>query len=209
VLVPRQPDEVPSALLAAVDDAVRAHGATALSLRDVARRAGVSHAAPGHFFGNKAGLLSAFAARGFLRLADVVGEEYLRSDPADGAEALAAIGRGYVRFAVSEPAKFEVMFRLDALDKDSAELKDASDLAFGLLIATIEQCCREGLTGSRDPMLVAVSAWSIVHGLACLWISGQLSERIETTSVDALAADVSELFVAEVLRPGRPSATEA
>jgi AcrR family transcriptional regulator len=208
VLVPRQPDEVPSALLEAVDEAVRANGATALSLRDVARRAGVSHAAPGHFFGNKAGLLSAFAARGFLRLADAVGEEYLRSDPADGAEALAAIGRGYVRFAVSEPAKFEVMFRLDALDQSSPELIDASDLAFGLLIATIEQCQREQLLGDHDPLLVAISAWSIVHGLACLWISGQLSGRIPTTGVEALAAAVSQLFVDAVLRPDRPPSTE-
>jgi AcrR family transcriptional regulator len=141
--VARQRNEVPNALLDAVDEVVREQGVSALSLRDVARRAGVSHAAPGHFFQNKAGLLAAFAARGFARLAEVVGEEFARSTPADGAAALAALGRSYVRFAVTEPAEFEVMFRLDALDQTSMELRAASDLAFGLLIATVEQCRQE------------------------------------------------------------------
>jgi AcrR family transcriptional regulator len=197
--VPRQPDEVPTALLEAVDAAVRAHGASALSLRDVARRAGVSHAAPGHFFKNKAGLLSAFAAQGFGRLADVVGAEFARSTPVNGAESLAAVGRAYVRFAAAEPAQFEVMFRLDALDQSSIALKEASDLAFSLLIAVIEQCGAEGRLGDRDPLLVALGAWSIVHGLASLWISGQLHDRFPVTDLEDVAEAVSALFVDAVL----------
>src|SRR5580658_1703509 len=97
-------DNVAEALLRAIGEAVRADGASALSQRDVARRAGVSHAAPAHFFKNKAGMLSAFAAQGFQRLAEAVVGELDRSMPADGAQALAAVGRAYVRFAVSEPA---------------------------------------------------------------------------------------------------------
>lgn len=196
----RPRDEVPTALLEAVDHAVRERGASALSLRDVARRAGVSHAAPAHFFKHKAGLLSAFAAQGFGRLADVVGAEFERSTPTNGAESLAAVGRAYVRFAVTEPAQFEVMFRLDALDESSVELKQASDLAFSLLIAVIERCREEGRLGDRDPLLVALGAWSIVHGLASLWISGQLADRLPVTDIEAVAAEVSALFVDAVLR---------
>jgi AcrR family transcriptional regulator len=192
-------DNVAEALLRAIGEAVRADGASALSQRDVARRAGVSHAAPAHFFKNKAGMLSAFAAQGFQRLAEAVVGELDRSMPADGAQALAAVGRAYVRFAVSEPAQFEVMFRLDALDETSPELQESSDLAFGLLVATIERCQQEGRLADGEEILVALSAWSIVHGLASLWISGQLQGRIAETDIDALARSVSQLFVDSVL----------
>ena len=144
-------------------------------------------------------MLSAFAAQGFRRLAEVVLEELNQSVPVDGAQALAAIGRGYVRFAVREPAQFEVMFRLDVLDTTSSELREASDLAFGLLVATIERCKLEGILGDREENLVALGAWSIVHGLASLWISGQLEGRIAQTDVEVLARSVSQLFVDAVL----------
>ncbi len=146
-------------------------------------------------------MLSAYAAQGFRRLADVVVDELNRSAPVDGTQALAAIGRAYVRFAVNEPAQFEVMFRLDVLDGTSSELQEASDLAFGLLVSSMERCKREGTLGGRDEMLVALAAWSIVHGLASLWISGQLEGRIAETDIEALASSVSQLFVDAVLGP--------
>lgn len=198
--VAKREGDLPAALLKAVEEAVRDRGAGALSLRDVARRAGVSHAAPAHHFGSKAGLLTAFAVQGYHRLAESVLQELVRIGPSDGPTTLAAVGRGYVRFAVSEPAQFEVMFRLDALDAASAELVQATDAAYTLLSATIEQCRVEGSLGELDPMLVAVSAWSIVHGLASLWISGWLTGRIDSTDIDVLASNVSELFVDSVLR---------
>jgi AcrR family transcriptional regulator len=190
---------VPEALLEAIGESIREHGASALSLRDVARRVGVSHAAPAHFFKNKAGMLSAFAAQGFRRLADVVEDELDRSKAVGGAQALASIGRAYVRFAVAEPSQFEVMFRLDVLDATSSELQEASDRAFSLLITTIEQCRQEGSLGDRDEMLVALAAWSIAHGLASLWISGQLEWRIAEANIETLASSVSQLFVDAVL----------
>jgi AcrR family transcriptional regulator len=191
---------LPTVLLDAVDDALRAGGASALSLRDVSRRAGVSHAAPAHHFGNKAGLLTAFAVQGYRRLAQSVLAEMSAAAPADGPAALAAIGRGYVRFAVSEPAQFDVMFRVDALDEDAPALLEAMEAAFSLLTGTIERCRLEGWIGDRDPMLVGVTAWSMVHGLASLWISGRLADRVEATDPDRLAAAVSGLFVEAVLR---------
>ena len=198
--VAKREGDLPAALLKAVDEAVREGGASALSLRDVARRAGVSHAAPAHHFGSKSGLLTAFAVQGYRRLAESVLGEFGRVGPADGPTMLAAVGRGYVRFAVSEPAQFEVMFRLDALDEDAPELVQATDAAYSLLSATIERCRLEGSLGDLDPMLVGVSAWSIVHGLASLWISGWLAGRVDSTDIDQLAADVSEFFVDSVLR---------
>ncbi len=154
--VAKREGDLPAALLQAVDDAVREGGASALSLRDVARRAGVSHAAPAHHFGSKAGLLTAFAVQGYRRLAQSVIEELGRVGPTDGPTTLAAVGRGYVRFAVSEPAEFEVMFRLDALEEGAPELVQATDAAYSLLSATIERCRLEGSLGNLDPMLVGV-----------------------------------------------------
>jgi AcrR family transcriptional regulator len=202
--------DLPAALFAAVESAVADGGVSGVSLRDVARRAGVSHSAPAHHFGSKAGLLTAFATAGYQLLAESVIGEIAASDAGDGdgAAELAAIGRGYVRFAVGHPAHFEVMFRLDALDPGNADFAAASEAAYGLLTATIERCRAAGRLHGRSPEVVAVSAWSMVHGLAALWISGRLSERITEQDPQRLAAAVSTLFTETVLPPpGRPAAT--
>jgi len=195
--------DLPAALLAAVESAIADSGVSGVSLRDVARRAGVSHSAPAHHFGSKAGLLTAFAAAGYQLLAESVIKEVAASDAADGAAELAAIGRGYVRFAVGHPAHFEVMFRLDALDPGNAEFAAASEAAYRLLTATVERCRAAGRLHGRPPEVVAVSAWSLVHGLSALWISGRLSERIAEQDPQRLAAAVSDLFVEAVLPPAR------
>jgi AcrR family transcriptional regulator len=198
--------DLPAALLAAVESAVTDGGVSGVSLRDVARRAGVSHSAPAHHFGSKAGLLTAFATAGYQLLAQSVIEEVAVSDPGDGVAELAAIGRGYVRFAVGHPAHFEVMFRLDALDSDNADFTAASETAYELLTATIERCRAAGRLHGRSPEVVAVSAWSLVHGLAALWISGRLTERIAEQDPRRLAAEGSNLFTEAVLPPPRRAA---
>jgi len=193
--------DLPIALLEAVDRAVADCGVSGVSLRDVARRAGVSHGAPAHHFGNKAGLLTAFATAGYQLLAESVVAAVAESGATDGAAELAAIGRGYVRFAVGHPAHFEVMFRLDALNPDDPAFAAASEAAYGLLTATIERCRDAGRLHGRSPEVVAVSAWSVVHGLSALWLSGRLAERITEQDPQRLAAAVSDLFVDAVLPP--------
>ena len=193
--------DLPAALLAAVQNAVADGGVSGVSLRDVARRAGVSHSAPAYHFGSKAGLLTAFATAGYRLLAESVITEAAAADAGDGAAELAAIGRGYVRFAVGHPEHFEVMFRLDALDPANAEFVAASEAAYGLLTATVERCRAAGRLHGRSAEVVAVSAWSLVHGLSALWISGRLSERIAEQDPRRLAAAVSDLFVEAVLPP--------
>jgi AcrR family transcriptional regulator len=192
--------DVAGALLDAVDAAVRDSSVSSLSLREVARRAGVSHASPAHFFGNKAGLLTAFAVRGFARLAEAVLGEVTDSNPEDGPATLAAIGRGYVRFAIAEPALFEVMFRADILDLRDPDLISATDGAYSLLTSTVRRCVAEGALSGRDPALVTLAAWSLVHGLATLWTSGWLIGRAPTEDADVLAARIGDLFVDAVVR---------
>ncbi|HEY1324406.1 MAG TPA: TetR/AcrR family transcriptional regulator [Streptosporangiaceae bacterium] len=201
--------DLPAALLTAVVSAVAEHGVSGVSLRDVARRAGVSHSAPAHHFGNKAGLLTAFATRGYELLAESVIKEVAVSGAADEAGELAAIGRGYVRFALAHPAHFEVMFRLDALDRGNQSFTQASEAAYALLTATIERCRVAGRLHGRPPEVVAVSAWSLVHGFAALWLSGRLSERLAEQDPERLAAAVADLFVEAVLPPPGAGAAPA
>jgi AcrR family transcriptional regulator len=199
--MPARGNDLRQALLDGVRDAVREHGASAVSLRDVARRAGVSHAAPAHYFGSKSGLLTAFAVQGFSQMAATVFEEIARTAPNDGPSTLAAIGRGYVRFAIASPSHIEVMFRVDALDTASPALTQVTDATYALLGDTIRRCGEEGALGGRDSALVAISAWSLVHGLASLWISGWLEGRAPSADPEELGAAVASLFVEAVLTP--------
>jgi AcrR family transcriptional regulator len=122
------------------------------------------------------------------------------AQPVDGPSVLEAVGRGYVRFALANPGRFEVMFRLDLLNADDPDFVAASEGAYSLLVSTVARCQSEGFLGSNDPEVVAVSAWSMVHGLAALWISGRLGERIREKDPNRLADRVSRLYVDSVLR---------
>jgi AcrR family transcriptional regulator len=87
--------DLPAALLAAVREAITDNGVSGVSMRDVARRAGVSHSAPAHHFGSKAGLLMAFAAEGFRLLAQAMRSEVEAQSTADAVAQVAAVGQAY------------------------------------------------------------------------------------------------------------------
>lgn len=192
------------ALVDAVEQVVRERGVGHVSLRAVARQVGVTHAASAHHFENKAGLLTAFATQGYVQLAWAVTAAIDEAQPVDGPSMLEAVGRGYVRFAIANPGRFEVMFRLDLLNADDPDFVAASEGAYALLVGTVARCLSEGFLGENDPEVVAVSAWSMVHGLAALWISGRLAERISEKDPNRLADRVSRLYVDSVLRAMSP-----
>jgi len=187
-------------LLRCVGELVREDGVGFVSLREVARRARVSHGAPAKHFRNKAGMLTAFATEGYALLAEAVGAEMARAAAIDPRAQLAAVGRGYVRFAVQHRAHFEIMFRLDWLDRHDEAFVAAGEVAYGLLSATVAACEEAGLLAGRSPEIVAIAAWSMVHGLAALWTGGRLQGRLSLDDPDAIAAEVSRLFVERVLR---------
>jgi len=200
---------LPDALLDAVESAIAEHGVSGLSLRDVARRAGVSHSAPAHHFGGKAGLLTAFATAGYRLLAEHVTGEVAAAGTDDPAAGVAAAGRGYVQFAVTRPAYFEVMYRLDALNPADPGLVRARETVAGLLAAAIERCAAAGRLHGRPAGTVFTAAWSLAHGLAALGISGRLTERGGGSDPQQLAAAALDLFVQAVLpaprhTPARP-----
>jgi AcrR family transcriptional regulator len=187
-----------SALLDSVGRIVRENGPAFVSMREVARRARVSHAAPSHHFRNKSGLLTAFAAQGFDRLADTVGETIASSRASTTPAVLAAMGRAYVRFALENPEHFAIMFRTELLEVSDPELVRASDRAYDALIATMRAAVAEKRIDS-DPTVAAAAAWSLVHGLATLWLSGRLQPRTGATDPNELAHAVTHLFVTALM----------
>ena len=161
-------------------------GPTQLSLRDLARRAGVSHAAPAHHFGDKAGLLTAVAAQGYQLLADTLTATRQRS--ADFLE----VGVAYVRFAVDHRAHFEVMFRPDLYRPDDPEVVAARQRAADALAAGVGS-----VAASRrgpDVPLAGVAAWSLVHGFATLWLNHALPTGLGDDPEAAARAVAAILF---------------
>lgn len=185
-------------LLDEVEAIIREQGIGVVSIREVARRARVSHAAPAHHFGNKSGLLTAFAVQGYERLAEMVQAMVAAARATSPPDVLAAMGRAYVTFAVDNPEHFGVMFPGDLLDQQDPAYITASDRCFGPLVDVVRRAEQEGYL-MDDPMLVAASAWSIVHGLASLWLSGRVQARTGVVDADAIADAVTRLFVDRVM----------
>lgn len=161
------------ALLDAALELVQQEGVATLSLREVARRAGVSHAAPYRHFPSKEALLAAVAEEGFHDFRKAL--EDAASQAASPLEALQAIGVAYVAFALEHSAHFRVMFGGSPTTTcDYPDLVAASEGAFGVLVSTIQRCIETGALRDAPPAELALAAWSTVHGLASLLLDGML-----------------------------------
>ncbi|MET7488956.1 TetR/AcrR family transcriptional regulator [Streptomyces sp. NPDC005538] len=147
---------------------VAGEGAQALTLREIARRAGVSHGAPRRYFPTHLELLSAIARRGFAELgeraAGVVGD-----GTASPREQVAALGRVYLEFALGNPGMYELMFRHDLLESGHLGLRETSLPLFGVLVDLVGRV-RPGV----DARPVAGALWANLHGIAQLWSWGSL-----------------------------------
>ncbi len=163
-----------AALLDAAEAELASKGIEAFSLRGVAKRAGVSHAAPAHHFNDAQGLLTALATIGFQRFVDTQ-EKRQRSAPREPRAQLAASGLGYVDFAMANPALFRLMFSSQKPDKKDPVLADASAAAFDKLVKDIQAIAH--IDPHTDPVAMTdvMAAWAIVHGLADLLIAGRMA----------------------------------
>jgi AcrR family transcriptional regulator len=158
-------------------------GADHVSLRDVARRAGVSHGAPAHHFDDKAGMLTAVALQGFQLFLD-----HLRAtiDGTDSPlEALDASGRAYLGFSDLHPGHFDIMFRPQLINTDAPDYKIAANKAFALLSDLVAACQRQGWQTDADTTTLTVSTWALFHGLALLRCQGTLADHLPDTAPEA------------------------
>jgi AcrR family transcriptional regulator len=152
--------DLKAVILAKAATLVAERGADGISLRELAREAGVSHAAPAHHFTDRRGLFTALAAEGWRLLADALSQA--RPDFLDAALA-------YVRFALAHPGHYAVMFDRSLVNPDDPELVTAvgaagAELAQG--VGTLDDVRAKG-----DPEAAALAAWSLVHGFSLLWLN--------------------------------------
>ncbi|ARZ65967.1 TetR family transcriptional regulator [Streptomyces albireticuli] len=181
-------------------DLVMTEGTASLGLREIARRAGVSHGAPRRYFPTHHALLSAIAHRGF---ADLKG----RFEAATGGTTsprgqLRALGRAYVGYALEHRGMFELMFRHDLLDSEDAapdrpRLRESTLPLFGVVVELVTRCRAErdpahGPGAAEDAGAAAVTAaalWSNLHGIAQLWAWGSLRLALGTPSTSGAPDD--------------------
>lgn len=178
-------------LLRAAIELIAERGAHGLSLRECARRAGVSHAAPYRHFADKDALLFAIAQLGFEKLyaAGIAAMEGV-DDPL---ERLDAYGVAYVRFALENPVLLRVMFTLQfEVPKDMADAKEIGAPAFDLL----QQAAAEVVGPDVDSYTAAFAAWSLPHGLSMLVLDGRVPPELveDTEAVEKLARSVYAMW---------------
>ena len=177
------------------------------TLRECARRAGVSHAAPAHHFGDVGGLLTEVAATGFERLTAAVLKARARGR--DAADWMVLGNLAYVTFALDHPAIFRLMFHSTRVDRTS-EASRRRPRAFATL--------KEALSGLRGPASLDVAPseawrdpelleqWALIHGLATLAMEGQLGVRLPRKRLLAALRAILELNVTALRARGLASA---
>jgi AcrR family transcriptional regulator len=184
-----------AALLGAARSLAAEVGVDVFTLREVARRAGVSHAAPYHHFKDKAALIRALATEAFSRLAQNL--RAAAGTKGSPLKKLQAVGVAYVRFAAANPAEFRFMFRRDLCVQKESPAADAADLAgtgqaaYQVLVDAVVACQHAGLVPARHLDTLALTAWSTVHGLAEILLNGPAEGLTSTPEgLDELARTV-------------------
>ncbi|HTB92954.1 MAG TPA: TetR/AcrR family transcriptional regulator [Candidatus Sulfotelmatobacter sp.] len=147
-------------------------GPTAFTLREVARRAGVSHNAPYRHFRDRDDLLAAVAAQGFRELTEAM--IAAAEGHSDSLDRLKRAGLGYVTFALRRPQHFTVMFDAPMSRRKYPESSEAAERAFGTLLGFVASCQDAGRLLPGDSRQMALLAWTMVHGIAKLAITGRL-----------------------------------
>lgn len=180
-----------AALLVAAEDELAERGMEGFSLRSVAKRAGVSHAAPAHHFGDAKGLLTALAAEGFRQFlaAQAAREAVAAPDPASQ---LVAAGLGYIDFALARPTLFRLLWQSERPDFSNPDLGQAARAAYSHLV---DQVTEAGGGNTADEAAV----WAIAHGLADLLAAGRMM------SVGSLPAEARDAMLVTIIRRALPA----
>jgi len=185
--------DLANSLLAATVSLLETRGSAQLSLREVAREAGVSHAAPAHHFGDKSGLLTAVAIEGYQLLRETLVASQTPKGRSPEQRLLDA-GYAYIQFALTHTAHFEVMFRPALTNSETPEYLAISQAAKDVL----ETCIRNFLLQQSPEVQIpeqqiqatVIALWSQVHGFANLWLAGNLGDIKDTVRRDMIVLDV-------------------
>jgi Transcriptional regulator len=190
-------------LVATAREYLDTEGLDGIGLREIARRAGLSHGAPLRHFPTLGALLAAVASDGFRDLMAAV-DDAIRAVPADAPiERLAAAAFGYQKFALAHPGVFGLMFRGDLCDTSDPEYATTGGMAFGQLVALVADAQAAGFHPDAEPAELAGVLWATSHGLASLHLHGALApttgqvdpaalQRLSNTIVFGISAQPKE-----------------
>ncbi len=167
-------------------------GPAAFTLREVARRAGVSHNAPYRHFRDKDALLAALAAQGFRELTRAMREA--ADQESDALKKLKQSGMAYVKFALRRPEHFTVMFDGPECNGKDPEYLQASQKSFDTLVGYIRDGQEQGQVTAGSTLERALYAWSLVHGVAKLAVAGRLPFRAKTDMLKFARFAIDESF---------------
>ncbi|OKH21054.1 TetR family transcriptional regulator [Hydrococcus rivularis NIES-593] len=181
------------ALIDTAIELIAERGMSDWSLREVARRIGVSHTAPYRHFADREALLAAVAEKGFQEMSNYL-LQTLEKIPNEHSQRLQSIGVAYVQYAIAHPCEYEVMFRYSQKDKRRyPALSEAATTAFMVLVNVIVEGQKAGAFRAENPKGLAWVAWSLVHGLAMLLVDGQLQVP-ENSTVETLASFTTQML---------------
>lgn len=193
-----RPARLADRLVEVAEEILAEQGIEALTLRAIARRAGVTHGAPLRHYPSLAALLSEVAARGFRSLFAAIEAAESSLPPGVGARArLAAAARAYVRCAVAQPDLFALMFRPELLDVAAPAFVRDSQAAFDQLVRLVRAAQDEGWRTEQPTRRLAGAHWACVHGLATLWSQGAYQGVVRATSLDEALDTHLELILAD------------
>ena len=193
--------DLPRKLLAVTEEILREQGLHKFTLREAARRAGVSHGAPAFHFKDASGLLTAFATEAFKALRELM-LRYRAEAPKDATAQLLAVGCAYIEYAISHRSQFQLMFRSDTIRLDDERFKEASKGALQQLEETMAPLLGPDDSHARR-MAKLMLAWSAVHGFATLYLEKGFRPFYANNPRPPVSADakrVLELLTASLAR---------
>jgi AcrR family transcriptional regulator len=179
-------------VIATAQEMLREEKGWQFTLREVARRAGVSHAAPYKHFPDKGALLAELATLGFNELREALSGAIERPLRSARAEFMAG-AKAYIEFGTANPSLYRLMFSADVDKKASPELDKAGAGAFAELLGILERGQNSGAFKKQPVRGQAAAAWALVHGFTLLAIDGQLlPEKVGAKPIDAVLASMLE-----------------
>jgi AcrR family transcriptional regulator len=182
-----------AALVSAALELLEEGGETELSLRAVARRAGVSPAAPYRHYADREALVSAVAAVGYRELA----QRLAAAHPSPSTpEQLASVAIAYVQFALERPALFRIMFG-EPCDRDNDERVEAT-----AVVSAYVRSIAQRTFPQADADALATAIWALVHGLAFLFLDRKLDASSPSVVAERVGAAIDALLAATNVRPG-------
>jgi AcrR family transcriptional regulator len=189
-----QADAFRERIVQASTELIEEQGLSALSMREVARRAGVSHQAPYYYFADREAIIGAIAEQGFRIMREYVQRS---APPLGGAphEAIIAAGRAYLEFAFAHRAHFRVMFRPELVSPERhPNVRGEGIQACDTFYRIVSSAAEAGLPAEPSVDALFLLCWSVVHGLACLVLDGPLDVVMPQLDRQAQLRDVLSTF---------------